>query len=47
MVRAKYDNYMGEQKLKFYAARVFPYNVQAENKALLQRLEIYNAIANM
>lgn len=41
MVKGKYEYYNGEQRMKYFAVRVFPFNVQAENKALLKRLEIY------
>lgn len=41
MVKAKYEYYNGEQKLKFFAAKVQPRNAELENKALLNRLSIY------
>ena len=31
-----------EYKVKFFAMKVFPRNVPAENKALLQRLDLYS-----
>ena len=41
MVKAKFDHYNGETRMKYYAVRVFPHNIQNENKALLSRLELY------
>ncbi len=41
MVKGKYEYYGGENKIRFFAARVMPVNIAAENKALLQRLENY------
>ena len=41
MVKGKYEYYNGEARMKYFAVRVFPHNVQSENKALLKRLEIY------
>ena len=39
MVKGKYEYYNGENKMKYFAIKVLPYNVQAENKALINRLE--------
>lgn len=41
MVKGKYEYYNGEQRMKYFVVKVFPHNVQAENKALLKRLEMY------
>jgi len=42
MVKGKYELFSGENKIRFFAVKVFPHNMQAENKALLKRLEIYD-----
>lgn len=41
MVKGKYSYYNGEQRMKYFVVKVFPHNVQSENKALLKRLAIY------
>lgn len=30
--------------MRFFAVKVFPHNVQAENRALLRRLEMYQCL---
>jgi len=35
MVKGKYEYYNGEQRMKYFVVKVFPHNVQAENRALL------------
>ena len=30
--------------MRFFAVKVFPHNVQAENRALLKRIEIYRSL---
>jgi replication factor A1 len=42
MVRGKPDYYNGESRMKFFAVKVYPKNVVAENRALLARLSIYD-----
>ena len=42
MVKGKFEFFNGERKMRFFAVKVFPHNVSAENRALLKRLEIYN-----
>ena len=44
MVKGKYESFNGENRMRYFAVKVYPHNVQAENKALLKRLEMY---ANM
>ena len=41
MVKGKYSYYNGEQRMKYFVVKVFPHNVQSENKALLKRLAVY------
>jgi hypothetical protein len=44
MVKGKLEVYNQEQRMRFFAVKVFPHNVQAENRALLKRLEIYKCL---
>ena len=48
MVKGKYEYYNGENRMRYFAVKVFPHNVQAENKTLLSRLGLYekNSSAN-
>ncbi len=41
MVQAKFNNYQGETKINFYAAKVLPQNPVLESRALLQRMQLY------
>jgi replication factor A1 len=41
MVKGKYEYYNGENKMRYFAVKVFPHNVQMENKTLLSRLGLY------
>ena len=41
MVKGKFEFFNGENRMRFFAVKVFPHNVQAENRALLRRLELY------
>ena len=41
MVKGKYEYFNGENRMRYFAVKVFPHNVQAENRALLKRLEMY------
>lgn len=41
MVKGKYEFFNNEYRMRYFAIKVFPCNVQAENKALLKRLEMY------
>ena len=41
MVKGKYEYFNGENRMRYFAVKVFPYNVQVENRALLRRLEMY------
>jgi len=43
MVRAKHEAFQGEARVRYFAIKVFPQNLQAENKALLRRLEAYSS----
>lgn len=42
MVKGRYEMFNNEYKVKFFAMKVFPRNVPAENKALLHRLDLYS-----
>ena len=44
MVKGKFEYYNNENRMKFFAVKVFPHNVQAEDRALLKRLEIYKCL---
>jgi hypothetical protein len=44
MVRGKYEYYNSEPRMRFFAQKTFPRNVVAENKALLERLDVYSSI---
>jgi len=46
MVKGKFEFFNGESRMRFFAVKVFPHNVQAENRALLRRLEIYRCLAS-
>ena len=41
MIKGKSDFYNGEARMKYYAVKVLPASVKAQNKALLSRLEMY------
>jgi hypothetical protein len=45
MVKGKFENFNGENRMRFFAVKVFPHNIQAENRALLRRLEIYKELS--
>jgi len=47
MVKGKFEFFNGENRMRFFAVKVFPHNVQAENRALLRRLEIYKCLATL
>jgi len=44
MVRGKFEYFNGENRMRYFAVKVFPHNVQAENIALLKRLEMYSEL---
>jgi len=44
MVKGKFEYFNGENRMRYFAIKVFPHNVQAENNALLKRLEMYSAM---
>ena len=44
MVKGKYEYFNNEYRMRYFAVKVFPHNVQAENRALLRRLEMYENI---
>jgi len=44
MVKGKFECFNGESRMRFFAVKVFPNNVQAENRALLKRLEIFRCL---
>lgn len=41
VLRAKYESYGGDTKLKYFAFKVQPYSLEMENKSLLNRLQMY------
>jgi len=41
MVKGKFEHFNGESRMRYFAVKVFPHNVQAENRALLKRLDMY------
>ncbi len=41
MVKGKYEYFNGENRMRYMAVKVFPHSIASENKALLQRLEMY------
>ena len=41
MVKGKFEYYNGENKMRYFAVKVYPHNIQNENKALLSRLSVY------
>ena len=47
MVKGKFEFFNGENRMRFFAVKVFPHNVQAESRALLKRLEIYRCLAEL
>lgn len=47
MVKGKFEFFNGENRMRFFAVKVFPHNVQAENRALLRRLEIYRCLESL
>ena len=42
MVKGKFESYNGEQTMRYFAVKVLPQKIQVENKALLDRLQIYS-----
>jgi len=42
MVKGKIEYFNNENRMRFFAVKVFPHSVQAENRGLLKRLEIYD-----
>jgi hypothetical protein len=44
MVKGKFEYFNGENRMRYFAIKVFPHNVQAENNALLKRLEMYSSM---
>jgi hypothetical protein len=47
MVNGKYENYQGQTRVRFFAVKVFPLNTQAENRALIRRLELYKEMPQL
>ena len=47
MVKGKFEFFNGENRMRFFAVKVFPHNVQAESRALLKRLEIYRCLSDL
>ena len=41
MVKGKFEYFNGESRMRFFAVKVFPHNLQAENRALIRRLDVY------
>lgn len=46
MVKGKFEYYGGENRMRFFAMKVYPQNMSAENKALLKRLEMYKMMGS-
>ncbi|CDW80297.1 replication protein a 70 kda dna-binding [Stylonychia lemnae] len=44
MVKGKFEYYSGENRIRFFAIKVYPIHVQTENKALLKRLKMYSHV---
>jgi len=44
MVKGKFEHFNGEHRMRYFAVKVYPHNVGAENKALLTRLEMYKTM---
>ena len=44
MVKGKFEYFNGEMRMRYFAVKVFPHNVQAENRALLRRIEMYKSV---
>ena len=44
MVKGKFEYFNGEMRMRYFAVKVFPHNVQAENRALVRRLDMYKSI---
>jgi hypothetical protein len=42
MVRGKYEYFNGENRVRYFATKVFPHSIVSENKALLSRLDMYS-----
>lgn len=40
-IKGKIEYFNDENRMRFYAIKVSPHSVQAENRALLKRLKIY------
>ena len=41
MIKGKFEFFNGENRMRYFAVKVFPHNTGQENRALLKRLEIY------
>ena len=44
MIKGKFEFFKGENRIRYFAVKVFPHNIQLENKALLQRLKLYKGM---
>ena len=42
MIKGRFEFYKGENRMRFHAVKVLPGQTQVENKALVQRLDIYS-----
>ena len=47
LLAARFENYDGEQKLKYKCMKVIPRNIVRENKSLLHRLELFEKMDEM
>lgn len=47
MVKGKFEFFNGENRMRYFAVKVFPHNVQAENRALLRRLDMFKLLPNV
>jgi len=47
MVKGKFEYFNGENRMRYFAVKVFPHNVQAENRALLRRIDMYKLMPDI
>ena len=43
MVKCKFEYYQGEQRMRFFAVKTLPISIGSENRALVNRLQIYSS----
>lgn len=47
MIKGKFEFYQGENRMRYFAVKVIPHNMQAENKALLKRLDMFKLMTSV